>query len=91
MIDAAHEFGVPVLLDVAQAIAHTQIDVKELDCEFMAFGHKMYGPTGVGVLYGKKEYLEKLPPWKGGGDMILSVSFEKQFIINCRQDSRQGL
>ncbi|MCH2208646.1 MAG: cysteine desulfurase [Lentisphaerales bacterium] len=78
MIDAAHQLDVPVLVDVAQAIAHTPIDVKDLDCEFMAFsGHKMFGPTGVGVLYGKKESLERLPPWKGGGDMILSVTFEK--------------
>ena len=78
MIDAAHQLDVPVLVDVAQAIAHTPIDVKDLGCEFMTFsGHKMFGPTGVGVLYGKKEYLEKLPPWKGGGDMILSVTFEK--------------
>ncbi|MCM8533222.1 MAG: cysteine desulfurase [Lentisphaeraceae bacterium] len=78
MIEAAHKFDVPVLVDAAQTVAHSPLDVQELDCEFMVFsGHKMFGPTGIGVLYGKKDYLEKLPPWKGGGDMILSVTFEK--------------
>ena len=78
MISAAKKFDVPVLIDAAQTVAHTAIDVQELDCDFMAFsGHKMFGPTGVGVLYGKKDRLEALPPWKGGGDMILSVTFEK--------------
>lgn len=78
MIAAAKKFDVPVLIDAAQTVAHTAIDVQELDCDFMAFsGHKMFGPTGVGVLYGKKDRLEALPPWKGGGDMILSVTFEK--------------
>ena len=78
MISAAKKFDVPVLIDSAQTVAHTAIDVQELDCDFMAFsGHKMFGPTGVGVLYGKKDRLEALPPWKGGGDMILSVTFEK--------------
>lgn len=78
MISIAKKFGVPVLLDAAQAVAHTPVDVQELDCDFLVFsGHKMFGPTGIGVLYGKKHLLEKLPPWKGGGDMILSVTFEK--------------
>lgn len=78
MIAAAHGFGVPVLVDAAQTVAHCPIDVQDLDCDFLAFsGHKMFGPTGVGVLYGKKDLLEKMTPWKGGGDMILSVTFEK--------------
>jgi len=78
IIAASHERDIPVLIDAAQAVAHTKIDVQELDCDFLVFsGHKMFGPTGTGVLYGKKDMLEKLPPWKGGGDMILSVTFEK--------------
>ncbi len=78
MIEIAHNHGVPVLIDGAQGIPHMKIDVQELDCDFYAFsGHKMYGPTGVGVLYGKKEFLESMPPFQGGGDMIKSVSFEK--------------
>ena len=76
--DAGKERDIPVLVDAAQAIAHLPVDVQKLDCAFLAFsGHKMYGPTGVGVLYGKKEILNEMPPVKGGGDMILSVSFEK--------------
>lgn len=78
MTAIAHTHGVPVLVDGAQAAPHLKIDMLDLDCDFYAFsGHKMFGPTGVGVLYGKKEYLEKMPPYKGGGEMILSVSFEK--------------
>lgn len=74
----AHEKGAPVLLDGAQAVAHTPVNVQELDCDFYVFsGHKLLGPTGVGVLYGKKELLEKMPPYQGGGDMIRSVSFDK--------------
>ena len=74
----AHEHGVPVLVDGAQSIPHMKIDVQAMDCDFFAFsGHKMYGPTGVGVLYGKEEWLEKMPPYQGGGEMIESVSFEK--------------
>jgi len=74
----AHEHGTPVLVDGAQAVPHLQVDVQELDCDFYAFsGHKMYGPTGVGVLYGKKRLLEAMPPYQGGGDMISSVTFEK--------------
>ena len=76
--DKANELEIPVLVDAAQAIAHMPVDVQELNCTFMVFSaHKMYGPTGVGVLYGKAEYLEAMPPVTGGGDMILSVSFDK--------------
>src|SRR5690349_10302326 len=78
MIAIAHERGVPVLLDGAQAVPHMTIDVQDLDCDFYAFsGHKLCGPTGIGILYGKAELLERMQPFKGGGDMILSVSFEK--------------
>ncbi len=74
---AARSRGIPVLLDGAQAIAHQKVDVQALGCDFYAFsGHKMCGPTGIGVLYGRRERLEQLPPFQGGGDMILSVSFE---------------
>lgn len=78
LVRLAHARGIPVLLDGAQAVPHAKIDVKALDCDFYAFsGHKLYGPTGIGVLYGKAALLEKLPPYQGGGDMILSVTFEK--------------
>lgn len=78
IIDAAHAQNVPVLVDGAQSVAHTAIDLQALDCDFFAFsGHKMYGPTGIGILYGKAAYLEEMRPYQGGGDMILSVSFEK--------------
>ncbi|MDI1274995.1 cysteine desulfurase [Polaromonas sp.] len=78
MIVLAHERGVPVLVDGAQAAPHMAIDVQDLDCDFYAFsGHKLCGPTGIGVLYGRAALLEKMQPFKGGGDMILSVSFEK--------------
>jgi cysteine desulfurase/selenocysteine lyase len=78
MITAAHERGIPVLVDGAQAAPHMQLDMQALDCDFYAFsGHKMFGPTGIGVLYGKAAWLEKMQPFKGGGDMILSVTFEK--------------
>jgi cysteine desulfurase/selenocysteine lyase len=78
MIAFAHAQGVPVLVDGAQAVPHMQIDVQDLDCDFYAFsGHKLCGPTGIGVLYGKAALLEKMQPFKGGGDMILSVTFEK--------------
>ena len=78
IIRIAHKHGVPVLIDAAQAIQHTKIDVQELDCDFLAFsGHKIYGPTGIGVLYGKTEFLNELPPYQGGGDMIRTVTFEK--------------
>lgn len=78
IIATAHKNNIPVMIDVAQSIQHTPIDVQKLDCDFLAFsGHKLYGPTGIGVFYGKKKYLELMPPYQGGGDMILSVSFEK--------------
>lgn len=78
MIAIAHEHGVPVLVDGAQAAPHLKVDVQDLDCDFYAFsGHKLCGPTGIGVLYGKAELLENMQPFKGGGDMILSVTFEK--------------
>jgi cysteine desulfurase / selenocysteine lyase len=78
MIEAAHAKGIPVLLDGAQAAPHLRLDMQALDCDFYAFsGHKMFGPTGIGILYGKAEWLEKMLPFKGGGDMILSVTFEK--------------
>jgi cysteine desulfurase/selenocysteine lyase len=78
MIEAAHRKNIPVLLDGAQAAPHLKIDVQELDCEFYTFsGHKLYGPTGVGVLYGKTDVLNAMPPYQGGGDMISSVTFEK--------------
>jgi cysteine desulfurase/selenocysteine lyase len=78
MIVAAHGKGIPVLVDGAQAAPHMTLDMQALDCDFYAFsGHKMFGPTGVGVLYGKAAWLEKMQPYKGGGDMILSVTFEK--------------
>ena len=78
MIATAHSHGVPVLVDGAQAAPHLKIDVQDLDCDFYAItGHKMLGPTGIGVLYGRAALLEKMQPYKGGGDMILSVTFEK--------------
>ena len=78
MIDAAHERGAVVLVDGAQAVPHTTVDVRALGCDFYAFsGHKIYGPTGIGVLYGREELLADMPPWQGGGDMILTVSFER--------------
>jgi cysteine desulfurase/selenocysteine lyase len=78
MIRVAHEKGAKVLIDGSQAVQHLQVDVKALDADFYVFtGHKLYGPTGIGVLYAKAEVLEAMPPWQGGGDMILSVSFEK--------------
>lgn len=78
MIRIAHEHGVPVVVDGAQGVPHFAVDVQDLDCDFLAFsGHKVYGPTGVGVLYGKEKWLDRLPPYQGGGEMIERVSFEK--------------
>jgi len=78
IVEMAHRNGTPVLIDGAQAVQHLRVDVQALDCDFYAFsGHKMYGPTGVGVLYGKERWLESMPPYQGGGDMITSVTFEK--------------
>ena len=78
IIRVAHEHGIPVLIDGAQSAPHMRIDVQALDCDFYAFsGHKMYGPTGIGVLYGKEEWLDRLPPYQGGGEMIDKVSWER--------------
>jgi cysteine desulfurase/selenocysteine lyase len=78
LIERAHRRGVPVLVDGAQAIPHMAVDVQALDCDFYAFsGHKLYGPAGIGILYGKEELLNKMPPYQGGGDMIRRVTFEK--------------
>ncbi|WP_176062149.1 cysteine desulfurase [Anaeromyxobacter diazotrophicus] len=78
VVELAHARGVPVLVDGAQGAPHVPADVQDLGCDFYAFsGHKIYGPTGIGVLYGRAEHLEAMPPWQGGGDMILSVAFEK--------------
>lgn len=78
MIRIAHEHDVPVMVDGAQSTPHMKVDVQDLDCDFFAFsGHKIYGPTGIGVLYGKEKWLDEMPPYQGGGEMIESVSFEK--------------
>jgi len=78
IVDAAHGLGVPVLIDGAQAVPHAPVDVQAIGCDFYAFsGHKMYGPTGIGVLWGKRDHLQAMPPWQGGGDMIRSVTFAK--------------
>src|ERR687891_351873 len=78
MIDSAHKYGVPVLIDGAQWVPHMRVDVQDLDCDFYVFsGHKMFAPTGSGVVYGKEHLLEKMNPFQGGGDMIKSVTFEK--------------
>ena len=78
LIQTAHERGIPVLVDGAQAVAHMPVDVQQLDCDFYAFsGHKIYGPTGIGVLYAKRRWLEEFPPYQGGGDMIRHVTFER--------------
>ena len=78
IVEMAHAHNIPVVVDGAQAVPHVAVDVRALDCDFYAFsGHKIYGPTGVGVLYGKRKFLEAMPPYQGGGDMIRSVTFEK--------------
>ncbi len=78
IINTAHNWNVPVLIDGAQAVPHMKVDVRNLDCDFYVFsGHKVFGPTGIGVLYGKEKLLEGMPPWQGGGDMIRSVTFGK--------------
>ncbi len=91
MIAFAHARGVPVLIDGAQAAPHMQIDVQDLDCDFYAFsGHKMCAPTGIGILYGKADLLERMQPFKGGGDMILSVTFEKTIYNTIPQKFEAG-
>lgn len=78
IINRAHKFNVPVLIDGAQTVQHSRVDVQDLDCDFFVFsGHKVFGPTGIGVLYGKTSYLNQLPPYQGGGDMIRTVSFDQ--------------
>ncbi|MBW7887354.1 MAG: cysteine desulfurase [Bacteroidetes bacterium] len=78
IIERAHALNIPVLVDGAQTVSHRKVDMKELDCDFFVFsGHKLFGPTGIGALYGKAEFLEKMNPYQGGGDMIASVTFEK--------------
>ncbi|HLX92545.1 MAG TPA: cysteine desulfurase [Puia sp.] len=80
IIESAHKFGIPVLIDAAQAVQHLAVDVSEMDADFMAFsGHKMYGPTGIGVLYGKEKWLNAMPPFQAGGEMIKTVGFDKTF------------
>ncbi|HBA99790.1 MAG: cysteine sulfinate desulfinase [Bacteroidetes bacterium GWD2_45_23] len=78
IVATAHKLGIPVLIDAAQSVQHCEVDVQQIDCDFLVFSsHKIYGPTGVGVLYGKEKWLNALPPYQGGGEMIASVSFEK--------------
>ena len=89
IIDKAHAVGAKVLIDGAQSIQHDQIDLKALNCDFFVFsGHKVFGPTGIGVLYGKSEILNLMPPYQGGGDMIEKVSFEKQHLMFCHLNSK---
>jgi len=91
IVKKAHEFSIPVLLDGAQAVPHTHVDVQDLDCDFYVFsGHKVFGPTGIGVLYGKTEYLDKLPPFQGGGDMIREVSFDGTTFEDLPQKFEAG-
>ncbi len=78
LVEIAHEHGVPILLDAAQSVPHVKVDVQDLGCDFLVFsGHKIYGPTGIGVLYGREDWLDRLPPYMGGGEMIVNVSFSK--------------
>jgi len=91
IIAAAHEHDVPVLLDGAQAVPHLRVDVQALDCDFYAFsGHKLFGPTGIGVLYGRERLLEAMPPYQGGGEMIRTVSFEKTTFAGLPQRFEAG-
>jgi len=91
MIELAHQNKTPVLIDGAQAIAHLSVDVQDLDCDFYAFsGHKLYGPTGIGILYGKAEWLARLPPYQRGGDMISSVTFEKTTFLESPHKFEAG-
>ena len=91
IIKKAHDYNIPVLVDGAQAMPHMSVDVQALDCDFYVFSsHKMYGPTGIGVLYGKEKWLEKLPPYQGGGDMIKEVSFEKTIYADLPNKFEAG-
>jgi cysteine desulfurase / selenocysteine lyase len=91
MIETAHKFGVPVMIDAAQSVPHFKLDVQDLDCDFLTFsGHKMFAPTGSGVLYGKKELLEKLPPYQTGGSMIRVVTFEKTTFAGLPEKFEAG-
>src|SRR6266496_1722991 len=91
MIDSAHKYGVPVLIDGAQSAPHMPIDVQDLDCDFYAFsGHKMFAPTGSGVVYGKASLLERMNPFQGGGDMIKSVTFEKTIYADLPNKFEAG-
>lgn len=91
MIEMAHQFNIPTLVDAAQSIAHYDIDVQALDCEFLVFsGHKLFGPTGIGVLYGKKDLLETMSPYQYGGDMIRTVSFQKTTFANLPNKFEAG-
>ena len=91
MVEHAHARGIPVLVDGAQAVPHLAMDVQELDCDFYAFsGHKVFGPTGIGVLYGKSSLLESMPPYQGGGDMIRSVRFETTVYADAPQKFEAG-
>ena len=91
MIEIAHRYDAPVLLDGAQSVSHMQVDVQALDCDFFVFsGHKVFGPTGIGVVYGKPEILEHMPPWQGGGNMIQDVTFEKTIYQDPPQRFEAG-
>ncbi|MCB0742891.1 MAG: cysteine desulfurase, partial [Ignavibacteriae bacterium] len=91
IVKKAHEYNIPVLLDGAQAVPHAKVDVQDLDCDFYVFsGHKVFGPTGIGVLYGKTEFLDKMPPFQGGGDMIREVTFEKTTYEDLPQKFEAG-
>jgi cysteine desulfurase/selenocysteine lyase len=91
IVQVAHRRGVPVLVDGAQAVPHLRVDVRDLDCDFYAFsGHKLYGPTGIGVLYAKSRWLEKMPPYEGGGSMISLVTFEKTHYADIPQKFEAG-
>lgn len=91
LIEAAHREGVPVLLDACQAVPHFPVDVQDLDCDWLVFsGHKLFGPTGIGVLYGKLDVLNAMPPYQGGGDMIESVTFEKTVFKNSPERFEAG-
>ena len=91
IVKLAHDYNIPVLLDGAQAVPHSKVDVQDLDCDFYVFsGHKVFGPTGIGILYGKTEFLDKLPPFQAGGDMIREVSFDGTVYDDLPQKFEAG-